>query len=376
MLDEYVIKQNKKLRCGYTTGSCAAAAAKAAALMLLCGEQVEKVELMTPKGILLKLPVRDASYGKDYACCAVEKDGGDDPDATHGLLIYARVEYGEAGGERILIDGGVGVGRVTLPGLEQPVGAAAINRVPRRMIQDAVLEICEACGYQGNLKITVFVPGGEEVGMKTFNPRLGINGGISILGTTGIVEPMSETALINSIKVEMQVRIKQGNGYLVVIPGNYGTVFSKNELGIDTERTLKCSNYIGETIDFAVELGAKGILFIGHIGKFIKLAGGIMNTHSRNADSRMELLASAALRAGAPLLVLQKLLGATVTDEGLRILKEEGYLEKTMDQVTERAAFYLNHRCQGAIETEIMIFSNVYGLLGQSKGAADMLLRS
>ena len=125
-----------------------------------------------------------------------------------------------------------------------------------------------------------------------------------------------------------------------------------------------------------MELGAKGILFIGHIGKFIKLAGGIMNTHSRNADSRMELLAAAALRAGAPLLVLQKLLGATVTDEGLRILKEEGYLEKTMDQVTERAAFYLNHRCQGAIETEIMIFSNVYGLLGQSKGAADMLLRS
>ena len=397
MLEEYMVKQNRRLRCGYTTGSSAAAAAGAAAEMLLGGEDISCTELMTPKGILLKLDVEAAVRGEGFVSCGVRKDGGDDPDVTDGLLICARVEYagGSEGpgavlgtaqegfpesspteGTRVVIDGGEGVGRVTLPGLEQPVGAAAINRVPRRMIREAVLEVCVAYGFEGSLKVTVSVPEGEEIAKKTFNPRIGILGGISILGTTGIVEPMSESALIHSIKVEMKVQLKRGNGYLVVIPGNYGTVFSRNELGVDTERTMKCSNFIGETVDFAAELGARGLLFIGHIGKFIKLSGGIMNTHSRNADSRMELLAAAAIRAGAPLSVLSEVLKAVTTDEGLRILKDAGFLEAAMRHVTERAGFYLQARAGGALQTEVMIFSNVYGLLGQTKGAAELLERS
>ena len=381
MLEEYVVKQNKRLRCGYTTGSSAAAAAKAAAEMLLGGGEISCTELMTPKGIRLKLDLEQVVRGEDFVSCGVRKDGGDDPDATNGLLICARVEYleqkniqGEA--PRISIDGGAGVGRVTLPGLEQTVGAAAINRVPRQMIREAVFELCQAYGYTGSLKVTVSVPGGEEAGQRTFNPRLGIAGGISILGTTGIVEPMSESALIQSIKVEMKVQLERGNGYLVVIPGNYGAVFSRNELGIDPEFTMKCSNFIGETLDFAAELKAKGILFIGHIGKFIKLSGGIMNTHSRNADSRMELLAASAIRAGAPLPVLSEVLRAATTDEGLRILKEAGCLETAMKHVTERAGFYLRARAGGAFQTEVMIFSNVYGFLGQTAGAADLLERA
>lgn len=376
MLEEYVVKQNKRLRCGYTTGSCAAAAAKAAAEMLLGGRNVQNIELMTPKGILLRLDIYDILREENRVSCAVKKDGGDDPDATNGILVYAEAGYSADGGGmsgQVHIDGGIGVGRVTLPGLEQPVGAAAINRVPRQMIKDAVLEICEAYDYTGGIDIVISVPEGVEIGKKTFNPRLGIEGGISILGTTGIVEPMSETALIKSIEVEMKVLVSGGNECLVVIPGNYGTVFSKNELGIDTGKSLKCSNYIGETIDFAVNLGVKKLLFIGHIGKFIKLSGGIMNTHSRNADCRMELMAAAALRAGAPVRVLKEILDAPTTDEGLRILLEEGYLEDSMKYIMERIGFYLNHRCQGAIETEAMVFSNVYGLLGQTKGAAGML---
>lgn len=405
MLEEYVVKQNRRLRCGYTTGSSAAAAAGAAAEMLLGGEDISCTELMTPKGILLKLDVEAAVRGEGFVSCGVRKDGGDDPDVTDGLLICARVEYagGSEGpgavlgtaqegfpesspteGTRVVIDGGEGVGRVTLPGLEQPVGAAAINRVPRRMIREAVLERCRAHGFRGCLRVTVFVPGGGEIGKRTFNPRIGIIGGISILGTTGIVEPMSESALIHSIKVEMKVQLERGNGYLVVIPGNYGAVFSRNELGIDAGRAMKCSNFIGETVDFAAELGAKGLLLIGHIGKFVKLSGGIMNTHSRNADSRMELLAAAALRAGAPSSVVLEILMAATTDEGLRLLQEAGFLERAMEQVSERAGFYLQARAKsnfrpeadGKLQTEVMIFSNVYGLLGQTKGAAELLRKS
>ncbi len=376
MLEKYVIKQNKKLRCGYTTGSCAAAAAKAAAFMLLGGSEVTKVDLMTPKGILLQLDIQDISRGEGWVSCAVEKDGGDDPDATNGLLIYARVEYREKDErERLLVDGGEGVGRVTLKGLEQPVGAAAINQVPRQMIKEAVLEACEAYEYRGNLNITVSVPDGRRIGEKTFNPRLGIQGGISILGTTGIVEPMSEAALIKSIEVEMKVLISSGLEYLVVIPGNYGTVFSRDEFQIDPSRSMKCSNYVGDTIDIAMGLGVKGILFIGHIGKFIKLSGGIMNTHSRNADCRMELLTSAALKAGAPVEKLRELLEAPTTDDGVRILKECGYLKGTMEIVMDQISFYLDHRCLGGMETEAVTFSNVYGILGQTSGAAAMLER-
>lgn len=373
MLEEYVVKQNRKLRCGYTTGSCAAAAAKAAVEILLGGHEVPAVELMTPKGILLNLDIHDITSGEDWACCAVQKDGGDDPDATNGIFIYAKAEYTES--DQILIDGGEGVGRVTLPGLEQPVGAAAINRVPRQMIRNAVSEICEAYEHKKGIKVTVSVPEGAKIAEKTFNPRLGIRGGISILGTTGIVEPMSESALIKSIEVEMKVLISNGNDSLVVIPGNYGTVFSRNELGINMDRCLKCSNYIGETIDFAVNMGVREILLIGHIGKFIKLSGGIMNTHSRNADCRMELMATAALKAGAPLPVLEEILKSSTTDEGVRILEEKGYLKETMGQIMDRISFYLANRCQGAIRTEAMIFSNVYGLLGKTSGADELLGR-
>ena len=186
---------------------------------------------------------------------------------------------------------------------------------------------------------------------------------------------MSEDALIKTIEVEMKVLISGGNDYIMVIPGNYGKIFSQNELGIPDRKSLKCSNYIGATVDLAAGLGVKGILFVGHIGKLIKLSGGIMNTHSREADCRMELMAAAALRAGAGSAAAAEILDAGTTDEGIRILKENGCLEAAMDHIMDRIAFYLNHRCMGRMETEAMVFSNVYGILGQTKGAAAMLSR-
>lgn len=367
----YVIRQNKRLRCGYTTGSCAAAAAKAAAFMLLSGTILKQVDLMTPKGILLHLRILDIQRTAEEVSCAVRKDGGDDPDATDGLSIYAKVKKKESGG--IWLDGGIGVGRVTRQGLEQPVGEAAINRVPRSMIREAVSQVCEQMDYTGGMEVVIYVPGGEEVAKKTFNPRLGIQGGISILGTSGIVVPMSEEALIASIRLEMEVRKAAGDRYLLITPGNYGEEFLRKRQSLDLSRSMKCSNFVGETIDMAAELGMKGILFVAHIGKFIKVSGGIMNTHSRQADSRAELMAAQAIRAGGSLELAGKLLGTITTEEAVELLEEAHMTEPVMAQALEQIQFYLQNRCKGAIRTEVILFSNRKGFLGETAGAEELL---
>ncbi len=371
-LEEYfIIKDNKKLRYGYTTGSCAAAAAGAAAAMLLSGQQVKRRDLLTPKGILLHLDILDIRMEENQVSCGVRKDGGDDPDATHGLIVYAAVK--KTPGPGIRIEGGPGVGRVTKKGLEQPVGAPAINRVPRAMIQEEVQKSAETYCYEGGFSVTISIPGGEEVAGRTFNPRLGIEGGLSVLGTSGIVIPMSEDALIASIRTEMKLRQAEGGDYLLVTPGNYGEAFAKTYPWVDTRSCVKCSNYVGETVDFAVNLGLKGLLFVAHIGKFIKVSGGIMNTHSRCADSRAELMAAAAIRAGGNLDAARRILNTITTDDALAVLKEEGLLERAMEDVIRRISYYLQHRCQGALQTEVILFSNVYGLLGQTQGAEELL---
>lgn len=381
--NQYVIKDNKRLRLGYTTGSCAAAAAKAAAYMLLKKEQMDYVSLLTPRGIRLHLEVLDIERTADSVSCAIEKDAGDDPDVTDRLWIYARVskqkqsgqeETGqkESGQGRIEIIGGKGVGTVTKPGLEQPVGAAAINRVPRQMITEELEQVCAESGYQGGLLVEISVPEGEKTAEKTFNPRLGIVGGISILGTTGIVEPMSETALLASIRLELKQQVQTGHKSLVITPGNYGREFLKENFPFDLEAAVKCSNFVGDTIDIAVELGIENILFVAHIGKFIKVAGGIMNTHSKNADARMEILCANAAVAGADSSVLREIMKAVTTEEGLRLLKEAGYLEKTMELVLEKIHFYLEKRSYGKCEIAVVLFSNEQGELGRTENFAEV----
>lgn len=361
-----VDEKNNKLRYGYTTGSCAAAAAQAAAKMLLTGEKVEEVALQTPKGILLHLLIEDIQMDKEEVRCAVRKDGGDDPDVTHGILIYARVKKsGEAG---IHLDGGTGVGRVTRPGLEQPVGAAAINKVPRKMIRENVEAVCRQMNYTGGMDVVIEIPEGVEISKKTFNPRLGIQGGISILGTSGIVIPMSEAALVASIRLEMEMLVKNGAGYLVITPGNYGQAFSKEQMNIDLTYSMKCSNYVGETLDMARELRVKGILFIAHIGKFIKVAGGIMNTHSRNADSRAEVMAANALRAGASRNTVMEILDSVTTEQSIDILIRDHCLEKTMEEVLQRVEYYLSKRGGEQLEVGAILFSSVHGKLGETSG--------
>lgn len=373
MLERYVYKNQKKLRCGYTTGTCACAAAKAAAQMLLSGKDVLEVNVETPMGVHLQLPVEKIVRGVESVSCAIKKDSGDDPDVTNGIYIYAEVSYVIS--KNVIIDGGIGIGRITKKGLQRPIGEAAINPVPLKMIADGVSDIADRYSYEGGLKVVISAPEGVEIAKKTFNPQLGIVGGISILGTTGIVEPMSEQAIIDTIRTEINMHMADGERTLLIAPGNYGQDFLFNNLNIELKRSIKCSNYIGDTIDMVCDAGAESMLLVGHIGKLVKLGAGIMNTHSRVADGRMEVLSACAIQAGAEAAIARKILDCVTTDAALEILKESDMLEGAMEQLMIRIEKVLQHRSSERIRIGAIIFSNEYGILGKTK-LADELVKS
>ena len=420
---QIIEETGKNMRYGFTTGSCAAAAAKAAAYMLLSGKKKTEITIETPKGIPFNAQILDIERSENQVSCAVQKDGGDDPDITTGALIYAAVtfvnrknldehtselnvpdkaapditmsdeilvdkimsqedvpaqdvsEKHKLGDENdqphIIIDGGTGVGRVTKPGLDQPVGNAAINHVPREMITAEVSQVCRILDYKGTLMVKISVPEGEEIAKQTFNPRLGIVGGISILGTSGIVEPMSNQALLDTIRVELNQRKVLGYDYVVVSPGNYGLDFMKNTYNYDLDKSVKCSNFIGKTIDMAVELGFKKLLLAGHIGKLIKVAGGIMNTHSREADARMELMAAFAVKMGVEADKVCQILESVTTEEAVRILSESGKLTQVMDYAMERICFYLDKRARGKMQIDCIMYANDFGELAKSREVSE-----
>lgn len=386
MLDRYRFVDGKKLRCGYTTGTCSAAAAKGAAIMLLSGDRSEYVTIKTAGDTVLTLPLEDIvinseeensglengkAQSRETVRCAVRKDAGDDKDVTDGILVYATVK--KTSGRGIKIDGGKGVGRVTRKGMNQPVGEAAINSGPRESIRGALEEVCAEYHYEGGFEVLIEVPEGEEIAKKTFNPRLGIEGGISILGTTGIVEPMSEQALIDTIRVEIQMKAAEGKKYLLVTPGNYGMDYVKGNTSLSPELAIKCSNFIGDTIDMAVEAGFEKMLLIGHIGKMVKLGSGIMNTHSKYADGRMETLAVCGIEAGLERAKLNYILSCNTTKEAVEYFEETGDLGKVMDCLMKRIEYNLELRTYGKMEIAAVVFSEPHGLLGMTTKAEEML---
>ena len=362
------------MRYGFTTGSCAAAAAKAAAYMLLTGRRRETIRIMTPKGIAFDAKLQDIVREEKQVSCAVEKDGGDDPDITMGALVYASVSFQQISGEkRIEIDGGLGVGRVTRPGMDQPVGNAAINHVPREMIEREVLEVCAAADYKGGLKVMISIPDGVKLAEKTFNPRLGIVGGISVLGTSGVVEPMSSQALLDTIRLELKMKRADGWEIAAVSPGNYGLDFMKTAYGYDLDASIKCSNFIGASLDMAGELGFQRLLLTGHIGKLVKVAGGIMNTHSHEGDCRMELMAAAGIRAGVKPEILKKILDCATTTEAIGFLEQENMTGSVMELLMERIQYYLNRRAADSMQVACIMYDNQYGELAKSEHAEEFL---
>lgn len=370
MAEQYIYRGGQKLRCGYTTGSCAAAASGAAAEMLISGEISEFSEIMTPKGVPLKLEVLDATISTDYAKCAIKKDSGDDPDITNGILVYAKVSRISDGVE---IVGGEGIGKVTKAGLDQPIGEAAINSVPRKMIAAAVEKAAEMYDYHGGFRIEISVPNGEEIAKKTYNPRMGIEGGISIIGTSGIVEPMSNSALIDTIRLEERMRKAEGHNALLLTLGNYSENFIQKSMPFALEKSVKCSNFIGEAIESALEYGFENILIIGHIGKLVKLGAGIMNTHSAQADGRMDVLVTCGVLAGAESEVLRNIPECATVDAALDILKEHGYMEKTLEILAKRAEYYLDAKVKNAVRIGAVMFSDKHGITVETSRVCELI---
>lgn len=387
------------MRHGFTTGSCSAAAAKAATYMLLSGKVKNSIVINTPSGIAYEAKVEEISIYENQVSCAVVKDGGDDPDITSGSLIFATVSFckdicqieqeglnsfanenvnvislAEASNDnrKVIIDGGEGVGRVTRPGLDQPVGNAAINSVPRQMIENEVTEVMDLFDCKACIKVIISVPGGRELAEKTFNPRLGIEGGISIIGTSGIVEPMSTKAILDTIRVELNQRKEEGHKIAIVSPGNYGLDFMKQKYNFDLDKAVKCSNFLGETIDIVKALGFEKMLLVGHMGKLIKLSGGIMNTHSKEADSRMELMAAIGIKVGISIDAANKILDSVTTEEAYGYICESNLTNEFAKLLMDKVAFYLQKRA-GDMPIECIIYSNEYGLIGATKKAEMMI---
>ncbi len=363
---ERVYVNNRFMKKGHTTGVCAAAAAYGAASMLLNGIELEYVDILTPSGTALSLKLLDIKREGNFVSCAVKKESGDDPDVTDGMLIYCKAEKIQKG---IEIKGGIGIGTVTRRGLDRPIGAAAINTVPLHSIEKNIERACGEAEYRGGVSVTVYAPEGEEIAKKTLNPDIGIEGGISILGTTGIVEPMSRKAFEDTIRLEMNM-LSLDYGYAIAVPGSYGRDFAK-KMGLPQELIIKTGNFIGAAIDCAAEKGLKGLLIVSHVGKALKLGAGIMNTHSHEADGRMEVLCTSALKAGCGRDILMKITECVTTDEALALLRESGCMEKTMEIIAERILYYTSRRA--AVDTGCIVFSNKYGIICKTENADRLI---
>ena len=360
------------LRRGWTTGTCAAAAAEAAALLLLTGRAPVELRLETPGGLTFTLPVEQPHIDGDAAVCTVRKDAGDDPDITNGVGISATVCRAEPG---VAIDGGAGVGRVTRPGLAMPVGAAAVNPGPRAQITAALGRAARACGYTGGFSVIISAENGEELAKQTYNGHLGVVGGLSILGTSGIVEPMSEKALVDTILLELDSLYAGGQRTAFLCPGNYGADFARDTLGLDLEKAVKCSNFIGEALDHAVFRGFQDILLVGHAGKLVKLAAGVMNTHSSVADGRQEIFTAHAALCGAGQETLEGLMQSISVDACIELLDREHLREPVLARIESEIEKRLALRLRGRGHVEFILFTARYGILAQSPGAMALCER-
>ena len=373
--EHYVRSGQKLLRCGYTTGTCAALGAAGAARLLLTGRAPETVALRTPKGIVVEVaPIYCRRMGTG-AACAIRKDGGDDVDVTTGLPVIASVVL-EPDAPGVRIFGGEGVGRVTKPGLDQPVGEAAINHVPRQMIAEALSREAENAGYPGGFSVTISIEGGVETAKRTFNPHIGVEGGLSVLGTSGIVEPMSQQAILDTIQLEMnQAALRAGTPRrLVLAPGNYGLDYLASALPqFERFPVVKTSNFIGDTLDMAAAAEFEQVLLVGHVGKLVKLAAGVMNTHSHTADGRAEVFCAHAAVCGASREVCTALMDAATTDACLDILDGAGLQAPVLESILAAIQLHLDRRAGGAFRVGAVLFSNQHGALGETKTAKELI---
>ena len=352
----------KKLREGFSTGSCMTGGAAAAALWLTTGTCPEVVEVETPIGRTLYLDV----IPKEKGVCGIVKDAGDDPDVTNGSEVITKVELLPEDGA-ITFVGGDGIGTVTEEGLKLPVGEPAINPVPRQMTERALRKII---GDRGAV-VTVSIPGGEELAKKTFNPRLGVLGGLSVLGTTGIVRPMSEEAMNDSLLVELDMYARQGHHAILFVLGTTGENALKAQYG-EFRCILQVSNYIGFMIEEAVERGFTDILIGGFVGKLVKVASGTMNTHSHVADGRLETICTHAALHGASRDVIEKIYSCVTTKAAMKIVEEEGLTDIWKD-MAERASAHCRKTAHGMARVGVVFLDAENRVLAESANVPEVL---
>ncbi len=329
----------RELRTGLTSGTCAAAAAKAAAAAL-ADTFLEEVTVFLPGGEPVTLAVAEVErLGEGRARASVVKDAGDDPDITNGMTVVAEVERRDDAddGDLVCFAAGPGVGTVTLAGLQLAPGEPAINPVPRAMIAAAVAEVLPDV----RVCVTVSIPGGEEIARRTFNPRLGVEGGLSVLGTSGRVVPKSEDAWLRSLLPQVQIALADGRHTVYLAPGRFGEVAARTHFAAAETAVVQCSNFVGDLLDHCVESGVDEVVLIGHAGKLVKVAAGLWNTHSRYGDARLETVAALAAAAGAPPPLVVRLLDLPTAEAAVAVLAETGFdavWDDVADRVVMRAA--------------------------------------
>ncbi len=362
--------KGKALRKGYTTGSCATAAARVAALMVLRQQVINQVSIVTPSGVALFLNVEQPLIEGQQASAAIRKDGGDDIDATHGMLIYARVSLNDGG--VIRLEGGEGVGRVTRNGVGLPVGCAAINKTPRQTIEQAVRDVI---GPNRGAEIVIFAPEGEERAKKTYNDRLGIKGGISIIGTSGIVTPMSEESWKRSLSIELEMKRANGLEKIILVPGNHGERFVSQQMSIDGDYVVTMSNFVGYMLQEAVRLGFRHVVLVGHPGKLVKIAAGIFHTHSHIADGRMETLISHLALMGAPVELLQAVDRCDTTEAAIELIAERGW-QAVYHQIARKICFRVDQMLRFSSDKpkcDAVMFSFENQVLGSNRPVSEIV---
>lgn len=352
------------MKNGYTTGSCAAAGTKAA-ILALQGNVVEEVELYALSGELLHIPIKSITFTEHGAKAEVIKDAGDDPDITHGASVFTEVVINKDSNE-INFHAGLGIGTVTEPGLSIPSGEPSINPGPRKMMTIAVRELLpENYGCD----ITISIPKGVELAKKTLNPILGIEGGISVIGTTGIVRPMSEEGFKNSLTPQISVAKANGFEDIIFVPGKIGENIA-TELNLPTKAMVQTSNFIGHMLEFAADEEVRSVLLFGHLGKLVKVAGGIFYTHSKIADARLEILASYAALLGMDQQGVDEIFKVKTTEAAMPIIERYGLKEKGYyDLLAKRASLRSQQHVFNALEVGTVMVTLKGELLGMDDNA-------
>lgn len=356
-------KQRKVLRKGYTTGACAAAAAKAAALSLLHQEPVNKIMIPLPKGNQVHFKIDKCSYNNTVACCSVIKDAGDDPDITDGAEIYAEACWTDQPG--VTVTGGKGVGTITKPGLEMPIGSKAINPVPQRMIEQSVQQAMGNILDSRGVRVTISVPCGEQLTLKTLNSRLGISGGISILGTTGVVIPYSISAYKTCISQAIDIAAASDCRQIVLTTGRRSEKYAQSELALVDECYIQAGDFIGYSLKKCAAKNIEKVIIWGMIGKLSKLAAGYLYTNVSDSKIDINFLAKVAVGCSIPNETIKELRTAVTANHFRRILPAE-YTRAFCDRICLLAAVKCQEKVSNAMKVECIMSSFDGMILGRS----------